>query len=197
MIAALGLTAAGALAAGVAVLLSRPGRDADAGTAAQSPESGAPAGPRISGCYSFISGYQDAAPVELCLDYDPEKFSFAVVEEDFLSPSGDSHVALLAGEDFKLQLEYAAYYSGEDFQAHCRQLAETHQQRGELRCGALEGVWVLEGDNLRISLPIPGDAYSYVLLTVQKTPDYDDELTTLPDYPPFRELLSTLRLRRG
>ena len=196
VIAPLALTAAGALAAGVSVLLSRPGR-----TEAKAPDAEAPAAKPAAalktGSYSFISGYKDAATVEMTLDYDPEKFSFAVVEEDFLNYSSDSHVAIVYGEDFNLQFEYAGYFSGEDFAAHQAALAEKYRNFGPVRCGALEGVWVLDGDNVAMHFPIPDDAHSYLLVTAQKTADYDDEVTTLPSYAPLQALLAGVKFTRS
>ncbi|MBQ7692613.1 MAG: hypothetical protein IJT29_03280 [Oscillospiraceae bacterium] len=194
LIASLGLTAAGAAAAGIAVLLQKLPKEApQEGSAAPA------AKPKTlrTGVYSFISGFQDAATVELSLDYDPEIFSFAIVEDEFLNYSGDSHVAILYGTEFNLQLEYASYYDGEGFEAHAAALRARYQTRGDFACGALAGLWVLDGDNIAIHLPIPEDSHSYLLVTVQKTPDYDDELITLPDYAPLKELLGTLRFARG
>ena len=150
----------------------------------------------VTGSYSFISGFQDAATVEVCFDYDPEAFSFVVVEDEFLNYSSASHAAIVCGRDFNLQLEYAGYYNGEDFAAHKAALAEKYRTHGNFACGDLAGIWVQDGDNILIHLPIPDDQYSYLLITVQKTPDYDDELTTLPDYAPLKDLLGTLRFFR-
>ena len=194
VIAPLALTAAGALASGVAILMQKLPKDAP-GTAESAPKI-TPANLR-TGSYSFISGFKDAATVELSLDYDPEKFSFAIVEDEFLNYSSDSHVAIIYGEEFNLQLEYAGYYSGEDFAAHSAALREKYRTCGALSCGALSGLWVLDGDNIAIHFPIPGDAHSYLLVTVQKTPDYDDEITTLPDYAPLKSLLATIRFARS
>lgn len=194
VIAPLALTAAGALVSGVAVLMQKlpktPAPVSDAGGDAKCAN-------LKTGSYSFISGFKDAETVELSLDYDPKKFSFAIVEDEFLNYSSDSHVAIVYGEDFNLQLEYAGYYSGEDFAAHCAALREKYQTRGEITCGAHSGLWALDGDNIAIHFPIPDDRHSYLLVTVQKTPDYDDEITTLPDYPPLKALLSTLRFTRS
>ena len=195
-LAPLVLGTAGAIAAGLAVLLRKP-EDPAAPAAGKDAPAAKKAAVLKTGNYSFISGFKDAATVELRLDYDPEKFTYAVVEEDFLNYSSDSHVAILYGEEFNLQLEYAGYYSGEDFASHQAGLAEKYQNFGTLRCGAVEGVWVLDGDNVVIHLPIPDDAHSYLLITVQKTSAYDDEVTTLPDYAPLRELLGTIRFARS
>ncbi len=193
VIAPLAMAAVGSLAAGVSVLLKKlPKPEVPVSQAAP-----AKTADLKTGSYSFISGYLDAATVELSLDYDPEKFGFVVVEDEFLNYSSDSHVAIVWGHDFNLQLEYAGYYSGEDFAAHRAAMAEKYKAANDFVCGALSGFWVLDGDNVAIHLPIPNDAQSYLLVTVQKTADYDDEVTTLPDYAPLKELLATIRFARS
>lgn len=193
VIATLAIAAGGSLAAGISVLLKKlPTPEAPADQAAPIKSANLK-----TGSYSFISGFKDAVTVELSLDYDPEKFSFVVVEDEFLNYSGDSHVAIVYGADFNLQLEYASYYSGEDFAAHRAAMSEKYKTANEFACGALSGFWVLDGDNVAIHLPIPGDTHSYLLVTVQKTPDYDDEVTALPDYPPLKELLASIRFVRS
>ena len=194
LIAPLALTAAGAVASGIAILMQKLPKEA--APASSGSPTAKPANLK-TGSYSFISGFKDAETVEMSMDYDPEKFSFVVVEDEFLNYSSDSHVAIVYGEDFNLQLEYAGYYSGEDFAAHSAALREKYQTRGEISCGALSGLWVLDGDNIAIHFPIPEDKHSYLLVTVQKTPDYDDEITTLPDYAPLKALLSTMRFERN
>ena len=194
VIAPLALTAAGALASGVAILMQKLPKNT--APAAESAPAAKPANLK-TGSYSFISGFKDAETVELSMDYDPEKFSFAIVEDEFLNYSSDSHVAIVYGEEFNLQLEYAGYYSGEDFAAHSAALKEKYQTRGEITCGVLTGLWVLDGDNIAIHFPIPDDKHSYLLVTVQKTPDYDDEIITLPDYAPLKALLGTVRFARS
>ena len=194
VIAPLALTAAGALASGVAILMQKLPKNT--APAAESAPAAKPANLK-TGSYSFISGFKDAETVELSMDYDPEKFSFAIVEDEFLNYSSDSHVAIVYGEEFNLQLEYAGYYSGEDFAAHSSMLKEKYQTRGQIACGALSGLWVLDGGIIAMHFPIPDDKHSYLLVTVQKTPDYDDEITTLPGYAPLRALLSTVRFARS
>ena len=187
IIAPLSLAAAGAV--GLVLMKKKkaaPAAPKAAGTAA--PAKKAPANEK-TGSYSFVSGFQDAATMELTLRYDADRFGFAVVEEGFLSYSSDSHVALLEGEDFSLQLEYAAYYGGEDFAAFIESVREKHPDLVPAVYGPNSGIRFLEGDNVCFCFPV--DAHSYLLVTAFKTSDYDDEVTTLPDYAPLRALLET------
>ena len=193
LVAPLALAAAAALAAGVATLLKKLPEEAPA--AAPAPK--APAVPKNlrSGSYSFISGFQDAVTVELGMDYDGEKYSFVVIEDEFLSYSSDSHVAVVYGEDFNMQLEYAAFYKGEDFAAHVRSLNEKYQGVAPVHYGSIEGVRYIDGDNICLNLPIPGDQHSYVLVTLIKNPEYDEDYTTLPEHPDVQSMLSSLRFQ--
>ena len=194
IIASLAVTAAAALAAGVATLLKKPAQEAAA------PASAAPSAPavpkmRMCGSYSFISGYQDAVTVELGMDYDGENYSFVVIEDEFPSYSSDSHVAVVYGKDFNMQIEYAAFYQGEDFAAHCRSVAEKYHGVAPVRYGSHEGIRFIDGDNVCAALPIPGDTHSYVLVTLMKNPDYDEDVSTLPEHPDVRYMLSSLRFQ--
>ena len=114
IIAPIGIAAAAAAA--VLAMRKKPQAAADAkpAPAAKKP---APAAQLKTGSYSFVSGYKDAATVEVKVGYDPERFSFAVIEDSFPAYSSDSHVAVIYGEDFTAQIEYAGYYHGEDFAA--------------------------------------------------------------------------------
>ena len=108
VIAPLAVTAVGALAAGVTVLLRKnEGAAAPKAKDLKAAPKAILRDPAVqeSGSYSFISGFQNAATVELTLPFDPGTEFFSVVEEDFLSPSDVSHVALLTSEDYRLQLE--------------------------------------------------------------------------------------------
>ena len=127
---------------------------AASGTASPSEEAPASAASKKEAVYSFISGFKDAAAVEFRFDYDPDRFHFAVVEDDFLAESGDSHVGILTGVKFR------------------------------------------DGDNFCLAFPVPEDAHSYLLLTLVKAPDNDDELETIPDSADFRSLLNSASFRR-
>ena len=147
--------------------------------------------------YSFISGFKDAATVELKFAYDAEKFHFSVVEDDFLTESGDSHVGVLYGESFSAQVEYGSYYSGEDFAKLCQELVGKHHDLAEAVYEPLSGVSYRDGDNLCLAFPIPGDEHSYLLITLVKAPDNDDELEALLDYPELRFMLESASFSRS
>lgn len=149
-----------------------------------------------TGSYSFISGFQDAATVELSFPYDADRFRYAVCEEEFLAESGDSHVGILYGENFSMQLEYASYYRGEDFAALTRTLKEKHPALYPVRYGDLDGISYQDGDNWCLAFPIPGDAFSYLLVTLVKAAGNDDELAALPEYPDVKAMLGALRFSR-
>ena len=198
VIAPLSLIAAGALAAGIATLKKPAVKDGQgaakpAPAAAKNAKGAGPAAPQDPrvGSYSFISGFQDAVTVDMEMDYDGARYSFSVIGEDFLCYTSDSHVAVIFGEDFNMQLEYAAYYTGEDFDALSKSLAEKFQGFGTVSYGANRGVKYCDGDDMRICLPV--DEHSYLLVTILKAPGYDEEFTTLPDHPDVAAMLQSLR----
>ena len=168
---------------------------AASGTASP-PEAPASSAVKKEAVYSFISGFKDAAAVEFRFDYDPDRFHFAVVEDDFLTESGDSHVGILTGEAFSVQFEYGTYYNGEDFTLLTQELSSRHPDLDAAVYGALTGVKFRDGDNFCLAFPIPEDAHSYLLLTLVKAPDNDDELEAIPDTADFRSLLNSASFRR-
>ena len=195
------LTLPAAATVGVAAyLLKKSSGSAPAAKAAAAPATKkAPAAPTSvkEASYSFISGFKDAATVELKFAYDAEKFHFSVVEDDFLTESGDSHVGVLYGESFAAQVEYGSYYSGEDFAKLCQELVGKHHDLAEAVYGPLSGVSYRDGDNLCLAFPIPDDEHSYLLITLVKAPDNDDELEALLDYPELRFLLESASFGRS
>ncbi len=193
VLAPLTLAAASAAALGVLTLLKKePSATAAAAgsTAAPVPRAG------TSGSYSFVSGYKDAATVDVSLDYDPERYDFAVIGEDFLSYTSDSHVAVLRGEDFSFQLEYAAYYQGEGFEDLIRHVSEQYPDFSPVAYGDNTGIRYRAGDNFCLCFPAAEDPYSYLLVTLLKAPGYDQELETLLDHPDFAAVMASMRTMR-
>lgn len=191
IIAPIGIAAAAAAA--VLAMRKKPQAAADAkpAPAAKKP---APAAQLKTGSYSFVSGYKDAATVEVKVGYDPERFSFAVIEDSFPAYSSDSHVAVIYGEDFTAQIEYAGYYHGEDFAAMSAAARGKFQGFGEIEFGALRGIRYIDGDCICMCFPVPGDEYSYLLVTVVKAEGNDDTLDELQDDENLAALLGSVEI---
>lgn len=147
--------------------------------------------------YSFVSGYKDAAAMELGFTYDGETSSFSVVEEGFMTYSSDSHVALFYGTEFSFQAEYASYYSGEGF-AELKAAAEEKYKKVEtVSVNGLESLKYLDGDSICYCISSPEDAYSYVLLTLFKAKDSKLTLEEIPDTAEFRAILDSVTLKKA
>ena len=189
VVAPLAVAALGAAAAGVAVLMKKE----PAAPKAAAPAKAAPAAPASlkTGTYSFVSGYKDARTVEMSLDYDAERFSYAVIEEEFLSYTSDSHVAVLYGEDFSAQFEYASYYRDEGFPELIHHASEKFKGFGDVAYGDNTGIKYCDGDNVCLCFPV--DEHSYLLVTLIKAKDNDDDFRNLPDYPDVQAILGSLR----
>lgn len=193
IIAPIGI-AAGA-AALVLALRRKPQPAADGNSSAETKKA-APSVQLKSGSYSFVSGYKDAATVDVTINYDPEKFGFAVIEDGFPAYSSDSHVAVIYGEDFTAQIEYAGYYHGEDFAAMSAAARGKFSGFGEVTFGRHSGIRYLDGDCICLCLPIPGDDYSYLLITVIKAEGNDDSLNELQDDPGLNAIVSGIEISR-
>ena len=191
IIAPIGIAAAAAAA--VLAMRKKPQAAADAkpAPAAKKP---APAAQLKTGSYSFVSGYKDAATVEVKVGYDPECFSFAVIEDSFPAYSSDSHVAVVYGEDFTAQLEYAGYYPGEDFAAMSEAARAKFSGYGEVVFGVHRGIRYVDGDCICMCFPIPDDDCSYLLVTVIKAAGNDDTLDELQENEDLAALLGGLEI---
>lgn len=188
----LGLAAAGAAAL---LLMKKPTEGANQPAAKTGAKENPPAAPKNlqQGSYSFISGFKDPVTVDMSIAYDPEKFSFAVISEEFLNPSSDSHVAVLWGEDYHVQLEYAAYYPGENFETMSKAIAEKFKGFTPVRCRENEGVRYLDGDSYGFRLRIPGDENSYLLATAIRASADPEDFAALPEDPAFQAMLASIR----
>ena len=198
------LAPAAVAAAGVvaAALITKKLANKDSGAAEKPAPSAKPAAKPFSlkapatGSYSFISGFQDASTVELSVPYDKETGSFAVLQDEFPSESGDSHVAVLCEEGFTAQFEYASYFRGEDFAELQGQLAEKHRDLAPAVFGPNAGVRFLDGDSFVFLFPILDDPYSYLHVTLMKARGNDDTLEEVAAYPSLAYTLAGLRFER-
>ena len=188
MLLPLGLAAGGAAAL---FLLKKPAAEGekkpDAGKKPAAPANGK------EGNYSFISGFKDPLTVDATITYDPEKFSFSVISEEYLNPSSDSHVAVLWGEDYHIQMEYAAYFPDENFETMSKAIEEKFKGFTPVCFGANEAVRYLDGDSYGIRLRIPGDENSYLLLTVIRAAADPEDFAALPEEPAFAAMLGSIR----
>ena len=116
-----------------------------------------------------------------------------VFGEDFLSYSSDSHVAVITGEDFSMQMEYAPFFKDEDFATLAAAAEKKYKDFARVSFNGVEGVRYREGDGVCFCLTV--DEYSYLLLTLIKAQGCDKTLEELAAGEDFAELLGTLRIR--
>ena len=193
---------AAAAAAGAVLLLSRKGKPA--APKAEKPAARKPAGKKSAavalknpktGVYSFASGYKDAKTVEVSLSYDADIHSFTIASEDFIAPTGDSHAAIIYAEDFAMQVEYAAYYHGEDFEALTKSVAEQFKGFGKVSFNGIDGVCYLNGGNYCMAFPAADATADYVLITVVLMgDDNEEERAKLPSNPEMNAIMNTLTI---
>ena len=192
VIAPLGLLAAAGAAA--ALLLNKKSEGGEPKSAPAEKKKAAPQEKLMkTGEYSFVSGFKDARTVEVSLDYDALRFGFDVIGEDFLSYSSDSHVAVVTGEDFAMQIEYASYFKDEDLAFIAAAAEGKYPGFARTSFGGLQGFRYREGDGVCFCLGV--DEYSYLLLTLLKAQGCDKTIEQLAESEDLRELLETIRIR--
>ena len=193
---------AAAAAAGAVLLLSRKGKPA--APKAEKPAARKPAGKKSAavalknpktGVYSFASGYKDAKTVEVSLNYDADIHSFTIASEDFIAPTGDSHAAIIYAEDFAMQVEYAAYYHGENFEALSKSIEGQFKGFGKVSFNGIDGVCYLNGGNYCMAFPAADATADYVLITVVLMgDDNEEERAKLPSNPEMNAIMNTLTI---
>lgn len=191
-----------AAAAGAVLLLSRKGKSA--APKAEKPAARKPAGKKSAavalknpktGVYSFASGYKDAKTVEVSLSYDADIHSFTIASEDFIAPTGDSHAAIIYAEDFAMQVEYAAYYHGENFDALSKSIEGQFKGFGKVSFNGIDGVCYLNGGNYCMAFPAADATADYVLITVVLMgDDNEEERAKLPSNPEMNAIMNTLTI---
>ena len=192
VIAPLGLLAA---AGAAATLIFKMQQDAPAAESAPKDKKKAAPAEKLmkTGEYSFVSGFKDARTVEAALDYDALRFSFDVIGEDFLCFSSDSHVAVITGEDFSMQMEYAPFYKDEDFASLAAALEKKYRDFARVSFNGVEALRYREGDGICFCLAV--DEYSYLLLTLLKAQGCDLTLEELAEGEDVAELLGSIRVK--
>lgn len=177
-----------AAAAGAAAAVIAKKKDGDAPAAKPAAAKKAPAKNLAAGTYSFVSGYRDAKTVDVSVKYNADRYTFSVVEEEFLASTSDSHVALVMGGDFNAQVEYASYYAGDDFAAIRDSARSSYRSFAEIG----RGYRYSDGDSVCVCLPV--DEYSYLLITAMIAKGSRLKLADLPTAPEFVELIENIEI---
>ena len=146
--------------------------------------------------YSFISGFKDAARIDVTFPYDADKFSYEQSQDQFLVESGDSHVGLLYGDGYNMQFEYAPFKEDEDFEVLKKKYAVRFADCVPAVYGSNEGIRYLDGEDLCFCFPISDDAYSFLLITLIKAKDNDADILSLPTEPNVAAMLSGMKIAR-
>lgn len=185
------LAAAGAGAAAFLLLqkksskASKPAGKADAPCAA--PKNTA------SGSYSFVSGYQDAREVNTAFSYNADVFACKVIEDEFLTYTSDSHVAVLYGDEYSVQIEYSDYYSGDSFEKLAAVLAEKYTGFEKLVYGSNTVYKYFDGSN--VCFCVPATEFSYLLVTAVLGKNSKIDYTQLASDANLSYILSSISIR--
>ena len=101
-------------------------------------------------------------------------------------------VAAIYGDEVDMQLEYAGYYSGEGFAELSEGIKNKFNAFGTVTYAGIDCIHYLDGNEMRICLPIPGDAYSYILVTVLKHGDCKTPVAELYTHPEVGAILDSI-----
>lgn len=146
-----------------------------------------------TGVYTFASGYKDAREISVSIGYDADKHSFAVISEDFVAYTGDSHVAVIYADDFAMQIEYAPYYHGEGFAELEKSVAEHYKNFGKVSFNGVEGICYTNGSSYCMAFPAADSTADYVLVTVVLMgDDSEEERIKLRTNPEMLAIMNTL-----
>ncbi|MDO4815804.1 MAG: hypothetical protein Q4A83_04275 [Bacillota bacterium] len=129
--------------------------------------------------YSFVSGYQNPATIEVSMKFDADKVDLNVIEEGFMVASSNPQVVTALSGQFNLQLEPTNFYTGETFDSMSAEAKEKFTGFGEVCYGAMKGIKYNAGDG--VIFCFPADEASYLMVNTFKGPDNDDEVADLPE----------------
>lgn len=185
------VAAAGAGAAAFFLLRKKSGKASQpAGKADASPV--APKN-TASGSYSFVSGYKDAKEVNAAFSYNADGFACKVIEDEFLTYTSDSHVAVLYGDEYSVQIEYSDYYSGDSFEKLATVLAEKYTGFEKLAYGSNTVYKYYDGSN--VCFCVPATEFSYLLITAVLGKNSKIDYTQLAGDSDLSYILSSISIR--
>lgn len=147
----------------------------------------------LSGSYSFVSGYKDAKEVNAVFSYNADVFACKVIEEEFLTYTSDSHVAVLYGDEYSVQLEYSDYCSGDSFEKLATALSEKYTGFEKLVYGGNIVYKYYDGSN--VCFCVPATEFSYLLVTAVLGKNSKIDYTQLADAPDLSYILSSIVIK--
>jgi len=145
--------------------------------------------------YSFASGYKDAKTVLVSFQYDSNIADYSVISEEYLCETDDSHAGVLHGYEIDMQVEYAAYYHGEDFAAMTKDVQERFKNVQDMTAGGNTGIRYFNGNKMCLAFPVEGSTADYVLISVLRKGDKADEYEALPELDELQDILKTLQIK--
>lgn len=145
-----------------------------------------------TGVYSFIAGYTSTLTSEVKINYDAEKYSFNVVEDESLNDTNVSHVAIMNGEKLDVQLEYSEFYPGEGFENLKASAAERYADCEEVVFGENCFLKYTDGDCICLALPVSGSEECFLLVSIFKAKDNDDKLSDILNYADVKAMLASV-----
>lgn len=191
-LASLAAVAAGAAAAAVLSKKKAPAEAAKS-KAAEKPAEKTPIPANTkTGEYSFVGGYSAALNSVVTLEYDADKFSFDIVEDNTLNDTNVSHVAIMNSEKLDIQIEYAEFYPGEGMDELKKNDRERYNDYEELSFGSNSYLKYTDGDCICLVKSVSGNAECYVVISLFKAKDNDDKLPQLLTYPEIVSLLASV-----
>lgn len=188
-------SAAAAVSAGAAaavILLRKKAPKKPKEKAAKKPAAKAEPKNVSSGSYSFVSGLKNAREVEAKISYNADRFMFKVIEDEFLTYTGDSHVAALYGDDYSVQIEYADYYSGDSFEKLASLLADKYTGFETLQYGPNTVYKYYDGSS--VCFCVGATEFSYLLVTAIPGKDSKVDYTELASEADLSFILASITI---
>ena len=117
-----------------------------------------------------------------------------LLDADVVPHMGWDTVEAPEGSVLMKGVENERFYFVHSFAAMSAAARGKFQGYGEVGFGALHGIRYIDGDCICMCFPVPGDEYSYLLVTVVKAEGNDDTLDELQDDENLAALLGSVEI---
>lgn len=149
------------------------------------------------GEYTFLAGMLNGVPVDLTVSYDPEKYFYKVINEDFPAFTSSPEVAVISGEEISLQIEGMDILDGKTFDDVMMEYKEKFKGFDEFSIGDLNGYEFINGDNACIALPIDFANEGWLLVTVIKENSCKESVDELTERYDVASMVSSITLNKA